>query len=266
MTMPKPERNVLYLAIIALVGGVFWSIGHTRPQTRGGPAPEAATVVFERRTASGIAIQQVYAYDAKGNSVFSRTIQGAGTMRRVKNRETGVDQAFNDTLGTVIQKPLSRNDRRYLDTRYLGNDPDCERSSNAALSRHFDEPAINTVLNYKVVKKIHMAEFPSCPDGTCSALSLMAEVWIAPDLGCLPLREKQTFTNQKTGVVESVVDQTAVSVTMAANDSLFQRNNARRVKPTEFLRLQAERDPRMREHLQDNLRRAREARLDERAY
>ena len=145
--MPKPERNVLYLAIIAVVGGVFWSIGYTRPQTRGGPEPEAATVVFERRTASGITVQQVYAYDANGNSVFSRTVQGSGTVRRVKNRETGIDQAFNDTLGTVIEKPLSRVDQGYLDTRYLGNDPDCEKSSNAALSRHFDEPAINTVLN-----------------------------------------------------------------------------------------------------------------------
>lgn len=264
--MPKPERNVLYLAIIAVVGGIFWSIGHTRPQTRGGPAPEAATVVFERRTASGIAIQHVYAYDAKGNSVFSRTIQGAGTMRRVKNRETGVDQAFNDTLGTVIEKPLSRNEKRYLDTRYLGNDPDCVKISNAALSRHFDEPAINTVLNYRVVKKVRVAELPACPDGTCAAQSLLGEVWMAPELGYLPLRERNTYMDQQTGAVESVFDQTAVSVTRASNDALFQRNNARRVKPTEFLRLQAERDPRMREHLQDNLRRAREARLDERAY
>ena len=264
--MPKPERNVLYLAIIAVTGGVFWSIGHTRPQTRGGPAPEAATVVFERRTASGIAIQQVYAYDGKGNSVFSRTIQGAGTMRRVKNRETGVDQAFNDTLGTVIEKPLSRNDKRYLDTRYLGNDPDCEQSHNASFSSHFAEPAINTILNYKVVKKVHLAEFPACPDGTCSGRSMMAEVWIAPGLGCLPLRERNTYTNQQTGAVESIFDQTAVRVTRAANDSLFQHNNARRVKPTEYLRLQAERDPRARENLQHNLKRARDARLDERAY
>ena len=264
--MLKPERNVLYLAIIAVVGGVFWTIGYTRPQLRGGPAPEAATVVFERRTASGIAIQKVYGYDADGNSVFSRTIQRSGTMRRVKNRVTDTDQSFNDTLGTVIEKPLSRRDEGYLDTRYMGNNPECEASDGGQVIRHYAEPAIDRILNYRVVKHVYMSESPACPDGSCVAQSRMAETWVSPELGCLPLRERQTFTNQQTGAVEAIVDQTAVRVMRGANDSLFARNNARRVKPTEFLRLQADHNPKLREGLRDRIRMAQQAGLDERAY
>lgn len=162
----KLERNVLYLAIISVVGGVFWTIGYSRPQIRGGPAPEAATVVFERTTASGVAIQKVYGYDANGNSVFSRTIQGAATMRRVKNRVTDTDQSFNDSLGTVIEKPLSRRDEGYLDTRYMGNNPECGASDGGQVIRHYAEPAIDRILNYRVVKHVYMSESPACPDGS----------------------------------------------------------------------------------------------------
>ena len=264
--MFKPERNVLYLAIIAAVGGVFWTIGYSRPQIRGGPAPEAATVVFERRTASGIAIQQVYGYDADGNSVFSRTVQGSGTKRRVMNRVTDTHQVFNDTLGTVIEKPLSRSDERYLDTRYMGNNPDCEPYDGGQVISHYANPAIDRILNYRVVKHVYMSESPACPDGSCAAQSRMGETWVSPELGCLPLRERQTFTNQQTGAVQAIVDQTAVQITRSANDALFARNHARRVKPTEYLRLQADRNPKLREGLRDRIRMAQQAGLDERYY
>ena len=40
------KHNLLYVVILAVVGGLFWKIGRSQPQLqlRGGPAPPAATV------------------------------------------------------------------------------------------------------------------------------------------------------------------------------------------------------------------------------
>ena len=40
------KHNLLYIVILAMVGGLFWTIGRSQPQLqlRGGPAPPAATV------------------------------------------------------------------------------------------------------------------------------------------------------------------------------------------------------------------------------
>ena len=259
------KHNLLYVVVLAVIAGLCWTIGRTQPQlqARGGPAPPAATVVFERTTQTGIAIQQVYAYDANGNGMISRTTSRSGTKRRVKNRVNGTDLSFDDSLGVVIEKSLSTRDKAALDQRFLGNNSECQSNSKLPIV-YSGNPAIGTILGYRVVKHTLVTERPACSDGTCPAESRMIETWYSPELGCLPLRKRHTFTNQETGRARAVVDQTAVSVTRSVNNSLFARNSARKVKPTELLRLQADRRPEIRKDLNRKLRLAEQARLDER--
>lgn len=264
MTMTR--NNLFYIAILSVTAGLFWTLGHSQPQLRGGPAPPAATVVFERITDGGTAIQEVHAYDADGNNVHSYTTSVAGTKRTVRNRGTGRFSAYDDSLGTVIEGDMSPRDQAALDKRYLGNDPECE-AGDAPFITYTAEPAISTILGYRVVKHTALFEMSSCggEGETCTPETWVGETWYSPDLGCLPLRKTHTMTNQETGLVRSRIDQQVVSVKSSADASLFAKNSlARRVKPTELLRLQAERWPHLRKDLDQKLKMAIQAGLDER--
>ena len=263
-------RNNLFhfIAVLVVTAGLFWTLGHSQPQIqlRGGPAPHAATVVFERTTNGGTAIQEVHAFDAVGNSVHSYTTSVAGTKRTVRNRVTGRVNAYDGSLGTVIDGDMSPRDQAALDKRYLGNNPECE-AGDAPFITYTAEPAISTILGYRVVKHTALFEMSSCgrDDEACTPETWVGETWYSPELGCLPLRKTHTITNQETGFVRSRIDQTAVSVKSGADSSLFAKNSsARSVKPTELLRLQAERWPHLRKNLDQKLKMAVQAGLDER--
>ena len=262
------KHNLLYIVVLVIVAGLFWSLGHSQPQlqVRGGPIPPAATVVFERTTSGGTAIQEVHAFDADGNSVHSYTTSVSGTKRTVRNRVTGRVSAYDDSLGTVINGDISPRDQAALDKRYLGNDSECE-AGDAPFITYTAEPAIPSILGYRVVKHTALFEMSSCGgEGEAYAPETwLRETWYSPDLGCLPLRKTHTVTNQKTGSVRSRIDQTAVSVRNSADPSLFVKNSwARSVKPTELLRLQAERWPHLRKDLDQKLKMAIRAGLDKR--
>ncbi len=260
------KHNLLYAVVLAVIAGLFWTIGRSQPQPqlRGGPVPPAATVVLEGTTKTGFAIQQVYAFDEHGNSMYSRTTPKGGTKRVVRNRVDGMALSFDGSLGAVVENDLSTRDQLVLDRRFLGNNPECETDRPQGILYNAN-PAIGSILGYRVVKHTYVSERPACSDGTCPAESWMDEKWFAPELGCLPLRHRQTFTNQESGEVRAIVDQTAVSVTLGADPSLFARGSAEKIKPTELLRRQAQRRAELRERLDRRRKMAEQAGWDEQA-
>ena len=149
------KHNLFYVVVLAVIAGLFWTIGRSQPQPqlRGGPVPPAATVVLEGTTKTGFAIQQVYAFDEHGNSMYSRTTAKGGTKRR--GQESGGWHGLSRS--TTAWERLSRMTcplvtRLVLDRRFLGNNPECETDRQTRDLVCNANPAIGSILGYRVVK------------------------------------------------------------------------------------------------------------------
>ena len=264
------KRTFAFALLALVVAGFSWSIGRSQLQLplREGPAPPAATVVFERTTRGGITTRRVYSFDDRGNHAFQRTTPNRGTVRRVKNFSDETDIVVDETLGTMIRKDLYRHEKRRLERRFLGKNAECKPDERQR-DLYNDRPVVNSLLGYRVVKHTHLMEqnpgsTENCTD--CDFTSKMTETWVAPELGCLPLRFRYTATDQRTGEVVSVIDNIAQSATFGFDAAMFKAGHAEKVKPTEWLRRQAEMQPERREAIERHIKRAKDVNLDGRYY
>lgn len=257
-------RNVILLTLVGVVGFAAWNLGYASPEAREGPAPNAATVTFDYTTPAGHAIQEVHAFDSDGNFVFKRT-SARHTIRRIYDRQRGIDTAVDDTLGSKIVKRLGRSRTEVLNHRYLGKNPECIPSDSYRPVTHTQNPAINSIKGFRVVKNTQLLEpelVENCSD--CAVASHLTETWLAPDLGCLPLKMRSTTIDQPTGRVTFLLDREAKTVLLSADPGLFATGSVEKVKPTEFLRRQGERWPNKRESTERSIEHARSVNLDER--